>query len=531
MNVFNSYYSGGAVVETSQQIRNDVKVDGDFSFGSWVSWGGQSGTLFSLQGEDGGTVGPTFTLNIDDHGSLVFENDYSQSMRLMDAIADNEISYSITGFGQSGHLITPNELTHIGIVFTSDSDSPETPAKLWYFKNGVPMISGSAPSSFTGRGFENDLNMSQLYFSVASKRDGSNSMSVAMEETWLSPYATSYANTGSFSGIIDISKTKSSPDELVYIGDTQVTGDRVVHFARDRKYISVPSGEGTQSVYAGSNKYSFGEYTGLNGWKLYGDELYRYLNTYNYKVEDSNFNKFVGGTKSPFRILQSVPENAINLAYITQQDFSVENSISYVDLSYKTLQNISNYSYGEFSISLSESGTAGTTTGNKWTYSGQVDTNDIAVSSNFIAWNSDDIGSRAYYHHLVGQGRYGVKSKDNTAENLRLNLTLIDSNKKAINKEEFPWDIVYTSGGPTGQALPTGVFGVSVVTTYPYLKDRTVWVQYPGFDFLSSGIEYGRQEILNPEPIYVESEDYTLSFNENVWDITIDNITITGSSG
>ncbi len=71
--------------------------------------------------------------------------------------------------------------------------------------------------------------------------------------------------------------------------------------------------------------------------------------------------------------------------------------------------------------------------------------------------------------------------------------------------------------------MPSGVFGVMLLTKYPYLENRTLWVEYNGYKFSDGSYIRELREIVNTSSIY-NSNDYTMSYSGSAWNLTIDNI-------
>lgn len=505
INNFDSSYKGTCYTKIDSPLKNTIQENsGAFSFGSWVTWGGDSGVLFSIgdlvkeesnsyfnigfkkpnypfiQTKDNGTE-----YYLDFSGILPSEESTLGALAL-EISPSNHFHFGFTLFDSNYYLYYDGDLVHSGA-----------------FTLGNPLTGASGFSS--------------LYFTLASDSAYRSFLTCSLEETFLDTNFSGYTGENGFSLIGNSSKSKSTSIDKVFVDSTQLTGGQVVHYTYEDKYIVMPSGSGIATISSASNKYIYDEQTGFQGWKLYADRPYKYIVDYNYEFSFSGIEKYFGGAKSPFKILSSVPEDSVNLAFISQPSFSTNSSLGLIDLSYETLENISNYLFGDFMISSPITGNGDAV------YSGSLDTKDFTIGSTSVVREDLSSPEPLFYAYLLGRGKYAVRSSEQTLESLRKSISIIDDNGNPLAQEDFPWDIVGTGVGPVG-ALSSGDYSVCVLTKYPYISDNTVWAVFNAVPYYSGNIVYGKKEIIFPEPIFEENKDYSISFKSGIWDLTISGV-------
>lgn len=526
VNNFNSQFKGGVSFALSDQMRSHFENtnSGSHAFATWLTWGGESGTLWSVVKEKDLTFDNSnqagLKMDINPAGEfVVYVNDFGISSAFnITTIASNEGWLVDSNTPVSGTQIVPGRHTHIGYVNQKVDDSTY---KITLAIDGVTYIN----NQYVTGSYNWHSPLSGCYnkgdewnFSLASVAGTGNHLDVSIEETIFSFDDKVYGTWSGFSGIADPFLTKSQPTDRVFVGLSGLSGSKVVDFSLTSKFVVMPSGNGDTIVWSTSNDYLYGGRSGDRGWQLFSDSAYSYISTYNYRLDETPLRQVFGDTRSPFRMGTKVPAEAINLSYISQPDFSVENSVSLIDLSYKTIENISNYLFGDF---VARPTTTGVADNVEYKYNNQIDTKDSIFSSASAIWEGGKVPSPLYYDYLIGRGVYAVVSPEDNVDAVRKSIRLIDENGKDISQEEFPWDIAATGVGPDGVSLPSGHYGTVLMTRYPFLKNRTVWVQYTAAPFVGSDIEYGYRETIFPEPILTVDEDYSLEYQSGRWDLTI----------
>ena len=300
------------------------------------------------------------------------------------------------------------------------------------------------------------------------------------------------------------------------------------------------------------------------GFGLYDKAPFREVESYYFAYDDDPLKQAFGDTNSPIRIGYVVPDNAVNLARIDSPEFSVEHSISTIDLSDKNPNNLSSFRGGLYTLvsslgQLSGSVASGSLRGineyrysgqGDFIYSGQLDTEDVRVTSLSIRSTAVSDPSEAFFCYLVGRGEWGVHvpssfphlltgSIDNITgasgsiqnhlsniDKTKASLFLTDSAGRVVGPNVLPWDLSispinlrqlrdainsgvdvdpeglnYGTGYYTGR-LPDGVFSVVLLTKDQiYRPGETLWVNYPGYRFSDGKLDRSRREIVNSVPI------------------------------
>lgn len=524
VNAFNKTYSGNARTYIPSNIKSELTgTSGSFAFGTWLSWDGISGTLFGIGNP---SLNHGFNIDLDNYGNLIFNKIIGGTTEVFSFNNIGTGVYDVNVFGFSGYIIDDRINTHIGLVLNNTGNN----YMLSFYKNGERLINNY--SIFTGI---NPLsyvsgNSGGWIYSLASAYDNSNFINVSLEETWFDSNYQNYTGSGIWETLYSGSLDKSVSRDKVYVNYNELAVNKIASPNRNQKYIVMPSGSGEVPISCGINNHVYGGETGKFGSLMYSKELYKYVPMYNFDLSGSELPEIFGGKNSVFTILNSVPNDSLNLAYISTESFDTNNGLSFIDLSYKEIQNVSNYKFGEYQIDLSSSGTSGTVTGKKWVYSGEVDNDDIAISAQIYSDKYLNVGDYLYYYHLVGNGKYTVLSKTSNILDIKSSIKLIDSRNNLIDPVSFPWDIKAVNTDIDGITLPSGESYVFILTKYPYIKDSTIWIEYNAGLPSNSKQLFGYKEILNPSKIYKESEDYSLTYLSGNWTLSIDNITSVDSN-
>ena len=288
--------------------------------------------------------------------------------------------------------------------------------------------------------------------------------------------------------ILDMIKSNQELD--VYVGGNKLSYDRVMPVHPRLAYVVMPEETaGDKHFYA-----DFGSY------KVSSHKPYKYANSFNRTIMSSGIAAVACETKSPFRILDSVPDGSINLAMINTPDLSAENNLSYIDLSDKEVLNISNHLFGKFSLQDY------TITGEQIYYANQIDTDDLVISNRSMVNRELDAPYPLFYKYLVGRGRYylnrsGVESTD--IDVIKSSISIVDEFGKDIEAKDYAYDLEISSTDYYGDTLPSGNFSIVLYTNKLFLPNRTAFIKYNASD--SAG-QYkllpGKTEVINPVPIF-----------------------------
>lgn len=344
--------------------------------------------------------------------------------------------------------------------------------------------------------------------------------------------------------------------------DNTISSIAVTWSGFDKLLLDIPANSAGDYFYSvGTHNFYYGSSRMNQGIRLYDDIPFRSVPSYLLSYNRSEFDSIVGSNASPIRIGNQLPPGAINIARVSNVEFDSESSISVIDLSYLNTSNIAVYKDGTYTIGRN-GGSVGsyTATGsyngiNSGVYSGrsqivmsgQVQSENIDITSVVIADPRLSEPTEAFYCYLVGRGRYGVRLNNyyphltghpgqyQTGNNLVYNYTsnleevynsikLADSIGTEIPFESYPFSVAISSYSPenlftysnSGQSFDvnsigiyTGVTGLpdGVYSTILLLNKKTltpndsVWVTYQSFDYLTSKIDVAHKEIVNAIPI------------------------------
>lgn len=215
-------------------------------------------------------------------------------------------------------------------------------------------------------------------------------------------------------------------------------------------------------------------------------------------------------TKSVFRIGTQVPEDAVNLGFISGPAFSSETSLSLISNAGSIGPNIVN------SLSEYQAISAEAVEGNEFTLLNSLDTDEVLITN--ISNTRRDLGidSPMFYGYLIGQKEYYLYSNDplmttglvlpSTLTFIRNSIKLKDQEGSDIDPEIFPWDIRASKKDVDGNPLPANVFSVQVLSRDKYIPNRTIIIEYNASDPKNGYREIkGYREILNSNPLFCHS--------------------------
>ncbi len=292
----------------------------------------------------------------------------------------------------------------------------------------------------------------------------------------------------------DWNLSKWTPSDTVEVDGVPIATAQVYHFGPDRKYVVMPSGEPGYSTITSES----------NGVTLVIDRPYKYTYGYDREIPLERIENQVCSTKSPFRVLNQVPDGSVNLAYVQGIDITVQRNVSLIDLSHRELENLSIYHGGEFMITGAE-------TGEGYIYTGQIDTEDILISNRSAMYRHKTNPTPLFHRYLVGRGRFYVYQQNALSvadiQVIRSGLNLVDGRGRPLSYDDFPWDIEVSATDVYGNALPDNVFAVSIYTNRAFLPGLSVQVQYVAADSLHDWRKIPSYlEIVNTTPYFTESE-------------------------
>ncbi|RMH16976.1 MAG: hypothetical protein D6698_08975 [Gammaproteobacteria bacterium] len=404
-----------------------------------------------------------------------------------------------------------------------------------------------------------------------------------------------------WTGVASPSLSKGGDSDRIYYNGVRVTGVTISGFNRAIAHLPPTSGGTVKShLWAGTNLYAIDEAEHLSNFEIHAAHAFVEALAYVYKYDVSPIDMTFGRTDSPIRIGLTVPPHAVPLARVDFPNFSVDNAISTINLADDTPENLTAFRRGNFtlsadSISIAPSSISSFKNINSGmfsgaadvTYSEQVDTRDIRVTSLAVPSRELDETSEAFYVYLVGRGEWAVNvlgahphpetgelythTTGSIVDNYMSNLEKIKSSISLSYGDGSPaddilWDIVvspYTPENldsaiensqdifldgvlPSGYAgthfsgmLPDGNFMVVLVSPHIPNDGRTVWVKYQGYNISDGTLDPNRKEVYNPVVAIREEgapTSYSVSLdsnNANTYSVTIYGVdaSVTGNMG
>lgn len=410
---------------------------------------------------------------------------------------------------------------------------------------------------------------------------------------WAIP--TPYSGETDFLRDLGTTGSKSGQHQVLMTAATQFTGNVLYPSYNLGSVVLGPGTSGDKTYFSLALHNTYDVVPRLHGIAAYDDGPFQEVNSYELNYQTDTVAKAFGTTRSPIRLGNQVPETAVNIARISSPAHTVPSSISTIDLSDSNINNLVSYRNGSYDIGGYDTITDSVVTGYQdinttqydgrydVTYSGQVLSADIELSTLAIADLDSNVFDKAYYHYLVGRGQRAViiqdafphltgqvseyttgTAIDNYTANLQRiknSIKLKDSKGKDIDKALYPYDISISPYSPddlflaarSGEDIyldnigsdsfsgtfPSRVFSVLLITNKNRLENQSVFVHYDAYDIGSQQEIAGYKEVVNPQPIFREKHPaeepdiglYSLDMNAtSYYDLTFYGIA-TGYSG
>jgi hypothetical protein len=355
---------------------------------------------------------------------------------------------------------------------------------------------------------------------------------------------------------------KSGRYQAIVLDQTLFTGNVTCPSYNEVKFNLGPMDPGEYNYSLAINN-AYDTIPSLQGMVAYDNKPFKVIDTYNLNYDFTKVESVFGAKDSPIRIGNTVPPNAINIAKISSPEYSVESSISTIDLSDRNPNNLNVYRQGTYLVgSRSQAVTSQISTykginsavyagRQDLTISGQVVSSDIGVSTISISNPNSDFGYQAYYYYLVGRGDKGIKVPGTfphytgqilefstgavpdayiaNLEKIKNSISLRDRKGNFIPFDAYPYDIsispypvnalelAVASGLPipldnigvtylSGSALPTNVFTVILLTATNNFDGESVFIHYDAYDYVNKSDLISYKEIVNPQPIFRERQ-------------------------
>ena len=286
-------------------------------------------------------------------------------------------------------------------------------------------------------------------------------------------------------------------------------------------------------VTAGANDF---EGLLMGGMPLLSDGKFNNAESYYAIYNNDDSSDVLGSTDSPIQIANVVPDNAVNLALLTNKEWTPDGAATLFDLSDSNVNNITNKFNDQFSIHA----TGDPTEGSNWSalVSTEIDNKEVRLSSYALYNKESEIEHSAYFMHLIGNDEKGIyipSALDHDAVTGDIDLYLENKDKVLssisvkrsdgtdIPYESFPFDIIpspyapdkdislFTGDAPQGFgegfsgsiANSGGTFTVVLLSEYQSIGE-TVFLHYPSINYSDGIINMQDSEIYNPVPLMRE---------------------------
>lgn len=306
-------------------------------------------------------------------------------------------------------------------------------------------------------------------------------------------------------------QSKDAPHETVYIDNIAIDTGRVRHIGIYDKEITMPpmsNFTATGSLVQMSVDVYGTNYKATPMFQYAGARKIN-LTTGTYEMWSETRDK-ICKTRSPFRIGQEVPRHAVNLAFLQGPNFSIANNLGLVDnageVSSNFVRSLSSYA------SLSTfTGNSSTGAANSFSYTGEIDTNEVLVTSYVMQRKDAGFAAPLFYRHRLGGDNlflYQVDASESVISGddikmIRQNIKLTDQDGTEISVEDFPWDIRVSKKRDDDVNLPDNVYSVELLTRDRYLVGRSIFVEFNAANPINGYTQVkGWRECVNTEPIY-----------------------------
>lgn len=327
----------------------------------------------------------------------------------------------------------------------------------------------------------------------------------------------------------------------------------------------LPSSTATEKVYWVAAHNAYDNNAKLNGGVLlYDNEPFKEVEAYYIQYDTSSIETTFGATDSPIRIGNVVPPGAINLARISNPEYTVPATINTIDLAESNINNLVSFREGAYSFTRNNGSVSATTASGYYkginsdyrtgradvVFSGALISDNVQITSLSAASPKLASPEEAYYYYLLGRGKFGVQIPDayphptgqitltttgsvvdsylSNLSSVRNSISLKTSDGEPLSIQTFPYDIIISpfntstlesyvlSGlslpvdglatGDYSSRLPDGVFSVVLLTAKSRVSPKTsVWAYYNSYDYNTKQIDPSHREVVTPMPIMRQS--------------------------
>ncbi|RMG74289.1 MAG: hypothetical protein D6710_01865 [Nitrospirae bacterium] len=269
----------------------------------------------------------------------------------------------------------------------------------------------------------------------------------------------------------------------------------------------------------------------FKGMALFGNGTFMNAPSYYAIYENDNAAEVVGTDDSPIQIASTVPDGAVNLALVSNKEWSSNIALSTFDLSDDNIYNITNKVHGDLSLDdLQQLNTL--------VLAPNSVTSKYVRLSSFPLWSPDSSTEHlGYYTHLVGEEKKGVYVQNATphteisgdvnkyfanVEKVKQAIKFTASDGRALTYDEFAYEVIVSpynpkfydnlsgydlyglSGSLLTEALnPDGVF-TAIIVAEPQTINETVYVNYSSYNYANGFIDATDSETYKPIPAMKE---------------------------
>lgn len=280
---------------------------------------------------------------------------------------------------------------------------------------------------------------------------------------------------------------------------------------------------------AGNDPENFNDF----GIQLYDTVPFNNAESYYVVYEDNSASQAFGSTDSPIQLVPQVPPEGVNLALVSNKEWTSDYALSSFDLSDKNYSNITNLN-GDSTVQNFS------TVANGITSSGSIASEDIRLSSISVWDYNSTIAKPGYFVHLIGGSTKGVyapsaygHSESSVSYQLyHLNqdkiqslITLTDADGNIIPFDTFPYKIISSPYPPdvnfdnvtgslfgygplvTGEINDDGLF-TCLLIAHEQTIGKSVFIHYPSKYYNSTVINLQDYDVYNPVPL-MKKIDYS----------------------
>jgi hypothetical protein len=289
------------------------------------------------------------------------------------------------------------------------------------------------------------------------------------------------------------------------------------------------SGAGEHLLWSTSNNGNDFENRQDFGVQLFDESIFNNAESYYATYDNDSVREKLGSIDSPIQLGVRVPPEGVNLALVSNKEWTSDSSTTTFDLSDNNYSNITNKLQGNIPLN----GFNGSIEQGFSTETGLV-SNDIRVSSVTLFNDEASQSYVGYFGHLIGgeeKAVYVQNSYDHTVvtgnsaayhlnlQKIKNAITVKDADGTLLSFDEFPYEIVASPFRPTspvdslsGNFLGWGgdfnttaanqnqSFTVVMMAAYQTIG-KTVFINYPSRNYNDGTIILQDSEIYNPIPL------------------------------